>query len=258
VNAGELWRYRELLLFLVWRDVKVRYKQTAVGALWAVLQPVLLMILFSIIFEHLGRVKTAGVPYPLFAYAGLMPWLLFATSLTDTGQSLVTNKELITKVYFPRLIVPAATIFAALVDFFIASSVLIALMVYYGIVPGPAALTLPLFLLLALLTALAVGIWLAALNVRYRDIRYTTPFLTQLWLLATPIAYSISLVPSNLRFLYGLNPMAGVVEGFRWALFHKTAAPGAVVFVSAGVMLVLLVTGLAYFRRGEREFADIV
>jgi lipopolysaccharide transport system permease protein len=258
LNLGELWRYRELLYFLVWRDVKVRYKQTAIGALWAILQPVLLMILFSIIFARVSKIETNGVPYPLFAYAGLAPWLLFATSLTTSSTSLVNNKELITRVYFPRLAVPIASVFAAVVDFLIASTILIALMAYYGWAPGLAALTLPLFLLLAILTALAVGIWLSALNAEYRDIQHTTTFLALIWLIATPVAYStVSFVPASLRWIVGLNPMAGVVEGFRWALFGGPA-PGPLIFVSVGIMVVLLVTGLAYFRRMERGFADVI
>jgi lipopolysaccharide transport system permease protein len=259
LDLGELWRFRELLYFLVWRDVKVRYKQTAVGALWAILQPLLLAILFTLIFSRIGRLKPpGGVPYAAFAYAGLLPWLLFVTALTESSRSLVSNKELVTKVYFPRLAVPIATIIAALVDFFIASTVMVGIMAYYQLVPGIAILTLPLFLGLAVLTALAVGIWLAALNVQYRDVEYTIPFLTLLWMFATPVAYPVSVFPESVRPLLGLNPVAGVVEGFRWALFNKTPAPGALIFVSAGVMLVLLVTGLAYFRRMERNFADVI
>jgi lipopolysaccharide transport system permease protein len=254
LNLRELWRYRELLYFLVWRDVKVRYKQTAIGAFWAILQPVLLMVIFTIIFARAGKIDTNGVPYPLFAYAGLAPWLLFSTSLTTSSTSLVTNKELITRVYFPRLAVPTAAVFAALVDFLIASTVLVGLMAYYGRAPGLAALTLPLFVLLAVLAALAVGIWLSALNVEYRDIQHTTSFLALIWLLATPVAYTISVLPP---VVVGLNPMAGVVEGFRWALVGGPA-PGPLVFVSVAIMLLLLLTGLAYFRRMERGFADVI
>jgi lipopolysaccharide transport system permease protein len=257
LNLGDVWRYRELLYFLVWRDVKVRYKQTAIGGLWAILQPLLLMILFSIIFEHAGKIDTGGVPYPLFAYAGLAPWLLFATSLGTSSASLVTNSELITRVYFPRLLLPLAAVLAALIDFLIASTVLVALMAYYGVAPGWRTLTLPLFLLLALLTALAVGTWFSALNAQYRDIQHTIAFLTLLWLLATPVAYSLTFVSSAIRPIVGLNPMAGVVEGFRWALLGGTA-PSALVFVSAAMMVVLLATGLAYFRRMERGFADVI
>jgi lipopolysaccharide transport system permease protein len=258
LNLRELWQYRELLYFLVWRDVKVRYKQTAIGALWAILQPVLLMIVFTLIVARVGTIETNGVPYPLFVYAGLAPWLLFATSLTTSSASLVTNRELITRVYFPRLAVPIASVFAAVVDFLIASTVLVALMVYYRQAPSITALTLPLFLALAILTALAVGIWLSALNAEYRDIQHTTAFIALLWLLVTPVAYSVSsYVPESLRWVVGLNPMAGVVEGFRWALFGGPS-PGPLVFVSAAIMVVLLVTGLAYFRRMERGFADVI
>ncbi len=259
LNLSDLWQYRELLYFLVWRDVKVRYKQTAVGAVWAILQPLLLALLFTLVFSRVGKLEPpGGVPYIAFAYAGLLPWLLFVTALTDSSQSLVKDKDLITKVYFPRLAVPLATILAALVDFFVASTVMVAIMAYYQLVPGIAILTLPLFIGLAVLTALAVGIWLSALNVEYRDVEYTIPFLTLLWMFATPVAYSLSVFPESVRPWIGLNPMAGVVEGFRWALFEDTPAPGAVVFLSAAVMVVLLVTGLAYFRRVERTFADVV
>jgi lipopolysaccharide transport system permease protein len=216
------------------------------------------MILFSIVFGHLAKIDTGGVPYPLFAYAGLLPWLLFVSSMTQSSTSLVVNKDLITKVYFPRLTIPLATVIAALVDFLIASSVLVGLMAYYEIVPALATLTLPLFVLLAVLTALAVGVWLSALNVQYRDVQYTINFLVMLWLFATPIAYSIVIVPEGLRWIYGLNPMSGVVEGFRWALFQKTEAPSSLIFISAAMMVILLVTGIAYFRRTERGFADVI
>jgi homopolymeric O-antigen transport system permease protein len=258
LNLGELWRYRELLYFLVWRDVKVRYKQTAVGALWAILQPLLLALLFTLIFSRIGKLKPPGVPYAVFAYAALLPWVLFATALSESSKSLVTNKDLITKVYFPRLAVPLATILAALVDFAIGSTVLIGMMLFYGIVPGWPLLALPLFLALAVLTATAVGVWLSALNVQYRDVEYVIPFLTLLWLFATPVAYSISAFPEQLRSIVGLNPLAGVVEGFRWSLFNKTAAPGSTILISVGVLVVLLVTGLYYFRRTERTFADVI
>src|SRR5215210_341252 len=207
-NLGDLWRYRELLYFLVWRDVKVRYKQTAVGAVWTILQPLLLAILFTLIFSRVGKLKPPGVPYAAFAYAGLLPWLLFVTALTQSSKSLVADKDLITKVYFPRLAVPISTIIAALVDFAIASTVLVGIMAYYRIVPGVEILTLPLFLALAVLTALAIGIWLSALNVQYRDVEYTIPFLTLLWMFGTPVAYSVTVFPESVRPLLGLNPMA--------------------------------------------------
>jgi len=238
--------------------VKVRYKQTVLGAAWAILQPFLTMVVFSVFFGGLAKVPSDGIPYPVFAYTALLPWQLFAHALTQSGTSLVANQHLITRVYFPRLVIPISAVLAGLVDFGIAFVVLLGMIFYYGIVPTAAALTLPLFLLLAIATALAVGLWLSALNVQYRDVRYTIPFLTQFWLFATPIAYSSSLVPEPWRALYGLNPMVGVVEGFRWALLGKAGGTGPVVLVSALVVSVLLVGGLVYFRRMEKTFADVV
>jgi lipopolysaccharide transport system permease protein len=254
----DLWHYRELLYFLAWRDFKVRYKQTVLGAAWAVIQPFFTMVVFSIFFGYLGKIPSDGIPYPVFTFCALLPWSLFAHALTDSSNSLVNNQGLITKVYFPRLIIPIAPLFVGLVDFAIAFLVLIGLMLFYGIVPGIAALATPLFILFALATALAVGMWLSALNVQYRDVRYTIPFLTQLWLFATPVAYPSSLLPEPWRSLYGLNPMAGVVEGFRWALLGRTAAPGPLIAVSSVAVLALLLSGLWYFTRMERTFADIV
>ena len=258
LNLRDLWEYRELLYFLVWRDVKVRYKQTVIGAGWAIIQPFMTMVVFSIFFGNLAKVPSDGIPYPVFAYAALLPWTLFAHALTESSNSLVANQNLITKVYFPRLVIPMSAVLAGLVDFAIAFVVLLGMMFYYRIVPTAAVVTLPLFLLLAVATALAVGLWLSALNVQYRDVRYTIPFLTQFWLFATPIAYSSSLVPEQWRALYGLNPMAGVVEGFRWALLGKAGGTGSLVIVSALVVGVLLVGGLVYFRRMEKTFADVV
>ena len=254
----DLWHYRELLYFLAWRDFKVRYKQTVLGAAWAVIQPFFTMVVFSIFFGYLGKIPSDGIPYPVFTFCALLPWSLFAHALTDSSNSLVNNQGLITKVYFPRLIIPIAPLFVGLVDFAIAFLVLIGLMLFYGIAPGIAALATPLFVLFALATALAVGMWLSALNVQYRDVRYTIPFLTQLWLFATPVAYPSSLLPEPWRSLYGLNPMAGVVEGFRWALLGRTAAPGPLIAVSSVAVLALLLSGLWYFTRMERTFADIV
>jgi len=253
-----LWEYRELLYFLVWRDVKVRYKQTVLGAAWAVIQPFFTMIVFSIFFGHLAKIPSDGLPYPIFAYCALLPWQLFSHAMMESGNSLVANQNLITKVYFPRLVIPLSAVLAGLVDFGIAFLVLLGMMAYYGMVPTMAVVTLPLFILLAIATALAVGLWLSALNVQYRDVRYTIPFLTQFWLLATPIAYPSSLVPEGWRVLYGLNPMAGVVEGFRWALLGTSNAPGAMLTVSVAVVLALLISGLYYFRSMERTFADVV
>ena len=258
LNLRELWEYRELLYFLVWRDVKVRYKQTALGATWAILQPFLTMVVFSVFFGGLAKVPSDGIPYPVFSFAALVPWQLFAHALTESGNSLVASQQLITKVYFPRLVIPMSAVLAGLVDFGIAFVVLLGMMAYYGIMPTAAILTLPLFLLLAVAAALAVGLWLSALNVQYRDVRYTLPFLTQFWMYATPIAYPSSLVPERLRSVYGLNPMAGVVEGFRWALLGTAGNVGPMVFVSAFAVTVLLIGGLMYFRRMEDTFADVV
>jgi lipopolysaccharide transport system permease protein len=258
LDLRELWRYRELLAFLIWRDVKVRYKQTALGAAWAILQPVFSMVVFSLFFGRLAKVPSDGVPYPVFAYCALLPWQLFAYALAESSNSVVANERLITKIYFPRLVIPIAGVLAGLVDFAIAFSVLIVLMLHYGIAPTWTIATLPLFVLLAILSALAVGLWFSALNVQYRDVRYTVGFLTQIWLFLSPVAYPSSLVPERWRPLYGLNPMAGVVEGFRWALLGKTPAPGAMLAVSVMMVLLLLVGGLFYFRRMETSFADVI
>ena len=258
LRLSEVWEYRDLLYFLIWRDIKVRYKQTALGALWAILQPLLATIVFTLFFGRLAKIPSDGVPYPVFAYVALVPWQLFAYSLTESSNSLVTNQNLIRKVYFPRLVIPLSTVVVGLVDFAIAFLLVIAMLFKNRIVPGASIALLPVFLLFAVATALAVGFWLSALNIQYRDIRYTIPFLTQLWLLATPVAYPSSLIPERWRYLYALNPMAGVVEGFRWALLGKAAYPGPLIWVSATVVLVLLITGLAYFRRMESSFADIV
>jgi homopolymeric O-antigen transport system permease protein len=258
LRLRELWAYRELLYFLVWRDVKVRYKQTVLGAAWAIMQPVLTMVVFTLFFGNLANVPSDGIPYPLFSFAGLVPWTLFAYSLTESSGSLVSNQNLITKVYFPRLIIPLASVLSGLVDFAIGFGVLLVLMVYYGVVPTVFIWTVPLFMLLAVVAALSVGIWLSALNVEFRDVRYTIPFLTQLWMFVTPLAYASSLVPPRWRIVYGLNPMAGVVEGFRWALLGRTAAPNLLLTASVSMVIVLLVGGTFYFRRMERTFADVV
>jgi len=258
LQFGEFWAYRELLYFLVWRDIKVRYKQTALGAAWAILQPVLTMVVFTLFFGNLAKVPSDGIPYPLFSFTGLVPWTLFAYSLTESSGSLVSNQNLITKVYFPRLIIPLASVLSGLVDFAISFGVLLLLMLYYGVVPTVYIWTVPLFVLLAIAAALSVGIWLSALNVEFRDVRYTIPFLTQLWMFVTPLAYASSLVPPRWRIVYGLNPMAGVVEGFRWALLGRTAAPSVLLAISVAVVIVLLVGGTYYFRRMERTFADVV
>jgi lipopolysaccharide transport system permease protein len=258
LQLSELWEYRELLYFLVWRDVKVRYKQTVLGAAWAVMQPLFIMIVFSLFFGLLAKVPSDGIPYPIFTFCALIPWQLFANALTEASNSLIGNQNLITKVYFARLVIPIAAVLSGLVDFLIAFVILIGMMFYYGIVPGWPMLILPGFILLAVLTALATGLWLAALNVQYRDVRYTMTFLVQFWLFATPVAYSSSIVPESWRVLYGINPMVGVVEGFRWALLGKSSPPGAMVLVSVLVVTVLLIGGLYYFRQMEQGFADVV
>ena len=258
LHVGELWAYRELLYFFVWREIKVRYKQTALGVAWAVLQPVMTMVVFSVIFGRLAGLPSEGLPYPVFAYCALLPWQLFAFSLGEASQSVVNNQRVITKVYFPRLLVPLAAVSVGLADFAVASVVLLLMGLYYGIAPGLAILTVPLWTLLALATALGVGLWLAALNVRYRDVRYTLPFVTQIWLWATPVAYSSSLVPEVWRPLYSLNPMVGVVEGFRWAVLGQSGVSMANVALSVVVVGLVLVGGLFYFRRTERTFADLV
>jgi len=257
-----VWEYRELLYFLVWRDVKVRYKQTALGVAWVVLQPVISMVVFSFLFGTLLKVPSGEVPYPIFAYAALLPWNYFATSLTRSSTSLVGSAHLITKVYFPRLVIPISGVLSGLVDFAVAFLVLAGLMVYYGVVPTVAVIWLPAFLLLALATALGVGMWLSALNVRYRDINYLVPFLVQIWMYLTPVVYGTTLIPERFRFLLGLNPMTAVVEGFRWALLGNrladTRAPGPLLAVSVGISLVILASGAIFFRSTERTFADII
>ncbi len=257
VNLDELWSYRELLYFLVWRDVKVRYKQTVLGAAWAILQPVLTMSVFALFLGRLAHVPSDGVPYPLFAFAGLVPWTYFATAVASGAQSIVGSQQLISKVYFPRLLIPLASAITPLVDFVITLATLAPLLVWYRVTPGPALVWLPAFALLAMATAFAAALWLATLTVEYRDVRYLVPFFVQFWMFATPVAYPASLVPERWRVLYGLNPMTGVVEGFRWALVGGPA-PGAIVFVSAIVVVALLAAGLLFFRRSEATFADVI
>ena len=258
LKLRELWEYRELLYFLTWRDVKVRYKQTALGAAWAIIQPFFTMVVFSLFFGQLARIPSDGIPYPIFSFAALVPWTFFANGLGQSANSLVGNANLIKKIYFPRLAVPIATILSGVIDFVLAFVVLIGMMLYYGILPTINTLWLPLFVLLALVTSLGVGLWLSALNVEFRDVRYVVPFLTQIWMFATPIAYPSSLLGEPWRTLYGLNPMVGVVEGFRWALLGTGEAPGPILAVSALAALLLLVSGAFYFRRMEKSFADVV
>jgi homopolymeric O-antigen transport system permease protein len=258
LNLRELWEYRELLYFLIWRDIKVRYKQTALGAVWAIIQPFCTMVVFSLFFGRLAKIPSDGVPYPIFSYTALVPWTFFANALTQSSNSLVGNRQLITKVYFPRLVIPISSALSGTVDFALAFIVLLGMMFYYGVVPTTIILILPLFWLLALLTSLGVGLWFSALNVKFRDVRFVMPFIVQFWLFSTPIAYPSSLLQEPWRTLYGVNPMAGVVEGFRWALLRTDTAPGPIIAVSALVALALLVGGGVYFRRMEKTFADIV
>jgi lipopolysaccharide transport system permease protein len=258
LRIGEIWEYRELLYFLVWRDVKVRYKQTVLGAAWAIIQPLLTMVVFSVFFGGLAKIPSDGIPYPLFAFSALVPWTFFANGLNQASNSLVSSANLVKKVYFPRLVIPVAAVLSGVVDLLLALAVLVAMMGYYGLVPSANIVFLPLFLLLALMAALAVSLWLSALNVEFRDVRYTLPFLSQLWLFVTPIAYPSSLLSEPWRTLYGLNPMVGVVEGFRWALFADAIRPGNIVIASSLATFVLLVGGAFYFRRMERTFADVI
>ncbi len=258
LRLGELGSSGELLYFLIWRDVKVRYKQTLMGASWAVFQPVLAMVVFSIFFGSLARMPSDGIPYPLFALAALLPWQFFSNAVVQATGSLVANQQLLKKVYFPRLVIPLSSTLGGLLDFAIAFGVLLAMMLWYGVTPTLAVLALPAFLLLAIATALAAGLWLSALNVLYRDVRVLVPFLVQVWLFATPVVYPSSMVPEGWRTLYGLNPMVGVVDGFRWCLLGGPAAPALAVSVSAATVLALLLGGLVYFRRMEQTIADVV
>jgi lipopolysaccharide transport system permease protein len=258
LRLHELWSYRELLFFLVWSDIKVRYKQTILGAAWAIIQPFFTMVIFSIFFGALAQIPSDGIPYPIFSYAALVPWTFFANGLRHSSASLVGSAGLISKVYFPRLVIPISTVFAGIVDFLLAFAVLILMMWFYGMTPTLAVLWLPLLLLLALVTSLGVGLWFTAMNVQFRDIAYVVPFLVQAWMFATPIAYPSSLLMEPWRTIYGINPMVGVIEGFRWALLGTDTAPGPVIFVSSFVALLILVSGLFYFRRMERSFADVV
>ncbi len=258
LKLKELWEYRELLYFLTWRDIKVRYRQTALGAAWAILQPLLTMLIFSLFFGRLAKIPSDGLPYPIFALAGLVPWTFFAYGLNQSSNSLVSSASLIKKVYFPRLTIPLSSVLAGAVDFALAFALLLAMMLYYGVGLTWQVFWLPPFFLLAFVISLGVGLWLSALNVEYRDVRYLVPFLVQFWMYATPIAYPSSLLPYPWRTLYGLNPMAGVAEGFRWALLGARTQPGPMIGVSALVALVVLLTGAFYFRRMERNFADVV
>lgn len=258
LDLRALWEYRELVYFLTWRDIKVRYKQTMLGITWAVIQPLFLMLAFSVFFGRLAKVPSDGLPYPIFAFSALLPWQLFAYALSQSSNSLVADDRLISKVYFPRLVIPLSAVLSGLIDFLIACTILLSLMFFYRISPISALWSAPVFVLLAVMTALGVGLWLSALNVRYRDVRYTIPFITQFWLFVSPVAYPSSLVPDPWRWFYALNPMVGVIEGFRWALFGKVKGPGSELMVSVAVVFVLFIGGLYYFRRMEKTFADVV
>ena len=257
VDLHELWAYRELIGAFTMRDVKLRYKQTGLGIAWAVLQPLLTMVIFTIFFGGLAKIPSDGVPYPLFVLAALIPWTLFSDGLTRSTTSMVTNSNIMTKVYFPRLIMPLASIISPLVDFCVSFIILLAMMVYYGYAPTVNVVFLPLFILLALASSLGVGLWLSALNVKYRDFQYTVPFLIQIWMFASPVVYAADLVPASVRIWFGLNPMTGVIEGFRWALLG-VGTPSAIVLVSFGMVILILLSGMFYFRRMEQYYADIV
>jgi lipopolysaccharide transport system permease protein len=258
LSLGELWQYRELLYFLVWRDVKVRYKQTVLGAAWAIIQPLSTMLIFSLFFGRLAKMPSDGIPYPLFSLAALVPWTFFANGLNQSANSLVASANLLKKVYFPRLVIPLATVLAGVVDFALSFAVLLGLMAFYGVAPTINLVWMPLFLLLAFITSLGVGLWMSALNVKYRDVRYIVPFIIQIWMFSTPIVYPSSLLPLPWRTLYGINPMVGVVEGFRWALLGSNTAPGFMIAVSSTAAILILIGGAFYFRHMEKGFADIV
>lgn len=257
LKLRELWEYRELLYFLTWRDIKVRYKQTVMGVAWAIIQPFFSMVVFSLIFGQLAGLSSDGLPYPIFNFAALVPWTFFANALNQASNSLVNSANMIKKVYFPRLAMPIATILAGVVDFCLAFLVLLGMMFFYGIVPTRNVIFLPIFLLLAVMTSLGTALWLSAMNIQFRDVRYTIPFLTQFWFFVTPIVYSSSLLSEPWRTLYGINPMAGVVEGFRWALLGTETEPGPIIVASTFTALILLISGAYYFRRLEKTFADV-
>jgi lipopolysaccharide transport system permease protein len=258
LDTVEIWRYRELLYFLAWRDIQVRYKQTAIGVLWVVVQPVASIVVFSLFFGNLAKIPSDGVPYPLFVFAALLPWQVFSRAMMEASNSLVADQRLVSRVYFPRILVPMASVIAALFDFSITFLLFLGMMFYYGVHPGLAILSLPLFLFLMAATAVGVGFWLAPLNMEYRDVTYVMPFLTQIWMFLTPVVYPSTLVPEKWRVFYGFNPLAGVVEGFRWALLGVGPGPSPMLFVSAGVSLALMITGIVWFRSRERTFTDAV
>lgn len=258
LDLSALWHYRELLYFLVWRDIKVRYKQTVLGTTWAIIQPLMMMMIFTVVFSGFAKVPSDGLPYPIFVYAALLPWNYFSEAISRGNVSVINDAQLVQKIYFPRVIMPLSAVLTPLADFVPAFGILLGMMVWHGLRPSWTVFVLPAFLILALLTAISVSLWLSALNVQYRDIKHTVPFLVQLWLYASPVVYPVSLVPDEWRVLYSLNPMAGVIEGFRWALLGKEGPDFAVMAVSAGMVLILLIGGLTYFTRMERTFADVI
>lgn len=258
LGLGELWAYRELFYFFMWRDLKVRYRQTVIGAAWALLVPFVTMVVFTVFFGNLAHLKSDGAPYAIFSFAALLPWNLFSSALAQAGQSVAMNQALVTKIYFPRLIIPIASTLAYVVDFLLSCLVMAGLMAYYHVAPTIWLAVVPLLVLLSVASALAAGLWLAALNARYRDIRYTIPFLVQFWFFLTPIVYSTGILPARFTFVYGLNPMVGVVQGFRWAFIGQAAHVGSLLAISCGIVLAMLIGGLAYFRRTEALFADLV
>lgn len=258
LRLQEVWKYRELLYFLIWRDIKVRYKQTVIGSAWAIIQPFFMMVVFSLFFGYMAKVPSDGIPYPIFSYAALVPWMFFANGLSQSSDSLVGSANLIKKVYFPRLAIPIASVMSGVIDFVLSFIVLLGMMLFYGIIPTWNIVWLAAFLLLALITSLGVGLWFSAMNVQFRDVRYTVTFLIQFWLFSTPIAYPSSLIPEPWRTVYAINPMVGVVEGFRWALLGTKTAPGPIIIVSSMVAFIVLVSGAFYFRRMEKIFADVV
>jgi len=258
LDLAGLWEFREILYFLVWRDIKLRYKQTAIGAAWAILQPLATMAIFTVIFGHLAKIPSDGVPYAIFCFTGLLPWTYFSQAIARSGASVVGDANLIKKVYFPRLLIPIAAVLSPLVDFLISFVFLLGMVAWFGIRPGWNMVGLPFFLALAMITALAAGLWLSALNVKYRDVGHTLPFLIQIWLYASPVAYSVALIPEKWRLVYGLNPMAGVIEGFRWALLHTDRPALGVIAMSTVVVLMLLIGGVMFFKHFERSFADVI
>ncbi|MBI4244998.1 MAG: ABC transporter permease [Planctomycetes bacterium] len=257
LSLRELWRYKELLYFLVWRDIKVRYKQTVIGASWAIFQPLLAMIVFTLFFGKLAKIPSDGIPYPIFYYAALVPWLYFANAIANATNVMIENQRVITKIYFPRLLLPLSSVLSGVIDFLIAFAVLILMMLAYGIVPTIYIAMIPVFLLFAIASAFAVGVWVSALNAMYRDVRYIVPFFIQFWMFASPVVYPASLVPEKWRLIYGLNPMAGVIEGFRWALLGS-GEPPQLIWASALTVVVALILGLFYFNKIESTVADVV